>query len=156
MAPSTEAPANKPFTVIGFWDDSDTAIAVGVVEGTPGFAGSPTVSTGGAWAIDIEAASYEEAEALGTKQMQDDFDAQHADDEDEDEDGDEEGDEESSMLFEFERDGVTYEVDFQGETYALYNQDGNAHIADFDYNGDREDHYSIEDAAVRALEAIGR
>lgn len=136
----------KPFTVIGFWDDSDTPIPVSIVPGTPQVYGCSNVSEGGTWCEAVNATSWEEAEVLAVAQMEA---TRHSD-----EDGDSEDDD--NMLFEFERNGVTYEVDFQGETYALYDQEGNAHIADFDYSGDREDHYSIEDAAVRALEAIGR
>lgn len=153
MATSTEAPANKHYTVIGYWDDSDTAIAVGVVEGTPGFAGSANVSTGGPWAIDIQAPSYEEAEALGTKQMQDDFDAQHDIDEDDDENEDDEEDE-SNKVLEFEHNDHTYEVDNAGESYTIYRQHDNANITDFEYNGDEEAHDGIEEAAIQALEAL--
>ena len=147
---ATAATEPQPFTVIGFWDDSDTAIPVGVVKGAVDVYGGNGVSEGGPWARDVIAVHADEAEALAVKLTQEEHDARIAELE-EDEDG--EGD---NMLFEFDRNGITYEVDFQGETYALYDQDGNAHIADFDYHGDREDHFSIEDAAIRALEALDR
>jgi hypothetical protein len=148
MATSTAAPATQPYTVIGYWDDSDTAIAVGVVEGNPGFAGSSTVSEGGPWAIDIQASSYEEAETLGTQKMQADFDARAVEEEDAEDD-------ESNKLFEFEHNDRTYEVDAMGESYTIYRQSDNANVIDFEYHGDEEAHDGIEEAAIKALEALG-
>jgi hypothetical protein len=155
MATSTTAPATQPYTVIGYWDDSDTAIAVGVVEGSPGFAGSSTVSEGGPWAIDIQASSYEEAETLGTQKMQADFDARAAEDAEEESDEDDEDDDESNKLFEFEHNDRTYEVDAMGESYTIYRQSDNANVIDFEYHGDEEAHDGIEEAAIKALEALG-
>lgn len=138
----------KPFTVIGFWDDSDTPIPVSIIPGTPQVYGCSNVSEGGTWAEAVNAASWEEAEAQAVARLM----ATISDSEDEEGDDDDDDDEEgSSILFEMEHNGVTYEIDFQGETYAIYKQDGNELIDFFDYSGDRQDHYSIEDRAVRKL-----
>jgi hypothetical protein len=151
---ATAATEPQPFTVIGFWDDSDTAIPVGVVKGVVDVYGGHGVSEGGPWARDVIAVHADEAEALAVKLTQEEHDARIAEiDDDEDDDDEEGGDEETGKVFEFDHNGRTYDVDFGGETYAIYD-DENKHVAFFDYYGDRENHLNIEDAAIKALEAL--
>jgi len=145
----------KPFTVIGFWDDSDTPVPVSIVPGTPQVYGCSNVSEGGTWCESVNAASWEEAEALAVAKMMATMPADDNEDSDSDDEEDDDDEEGSSMLFEMEHNDVTYEIDFQGETYAIYKQEGNEQIDFFDYYGDRQDHYSIEDAAVRKLKEHG-
>jgi len=60
----------RPFTVIGFWNDADEAIPVGIVEGEHVVGGGSDVSEGGPWAITVQAEDMDDAEKRAVEEMQ--------------------------------------------------------------------------------------
>lgn len=79
-------PELKTYTVVGYWDDSDRPVSVGVIEGNHAVGGGESATVGGDWATSAEAEDAECAEALAIEEMR----ATLPDNEDNDEEGDDE------------------------------------------------------------------
>jgi hypothetical protein len=60
---------SKPFTVIGYWDDADTPVSVGVIEGEHPVHCGDGATEGGDWATSVHADSPEEAERAAVDEM---------------------------------------------------------------------------------------
>lgn len=64
----------KPFTVIGYWDDSDRRHVIGVIEGEHDVLGGEPPGEGGLFAELVEAETWEEAEQQTHGTTEDDED----------------------------------------------------------------------------------
>lgn len=78
-------PAEKPFTVLGYWNDANEPVAVGVIPGDHPVGGGQGATEGGDWAISVTAKDMETAEELAVEEMSESLPG------DEDQDDDEEG-----------------------------------------------------------------
>lgn len=78
-------PELKTYTVLGYWDDSDRPISVGVIEGDHPVGAGEGATEGGDWATSVEAEDHECAEGLAIEEMR----ATLRDDDDETEDNEE-------------------------------------------------------------------
>lgn len=58
------------WTVIGYWDDADYPISVGVVAGEQFVQGGEGCSDGGPWATFVDAPTAAEAELRGVQDME--------------------------------------------------------------------------------------
>lgn len=84
-APDAE-PAEMTFTVLGYWNDEDEPVAVGVIAGDHPVGGGEGATEGGDWATSVTAKDMETAEELAVEEMA----ASQSTSDDEDDD-DEEG-----------------------------------------------------------------
>ncbi|MBG0738827.1 hypothetical protein IV500_05255 [Paeniglutamicibacter antarcticus] len=68
---------------------------------------------------------------------------------------DDEEDEDSDVVCVFDHEGASIQVDHCGEdNYALYDEETNEHLADFEFVGDPEDHSELEEEAIQALRVV--
>lgn len=90
---TTTPPALKTYTVLGYWDDSDRPVSVGVIEGNHDVDAGESLTEGGDWATSVEAEDAEWAEGLAIAEMRATL-VSDSDDEEEENDN-EEGDDEA-------------------------------------------------------------
>lgn len=72
LTPTATTP-RQTFTVLGYWDDSSSAIAVGVVAGEHQVGGGDAAEAiweGGLWSTSVEAETMEEAEDAAIADME--------------------------------------------------------------------------------------
>lgn len=97
MSTETGTPAPAPgqksggYTVIGYWNDADEAVAVGVIAGQHGVLGGAGATEGGDWATWVEAENADDAEARAVEEMEATL-TRDTDDDDDDDDDAKEGD----------------------------------------------------------------
>lgn len=80
-------PAEKMFTVLGYWSEDDEPVAVGVIEGDHPVGGGAGATEGGDWATSVSAPDMETAEELAVEEMR----QSPADDDEDDDDNEEAG-----------------------------------------------------------------